>query len=906
MKQIKNLLCLLLVLCMIQMPMLTMAESTDAVYDRQYASDLAFLESLGITDGIDKTDSERNLSRAEFVAMAVKIINPNLSVRFTGSFEDVTSDTRYSNEIYTALAYGMLNGTSQATFSPDDPINYAAALKILVAALGYEEYAYINGGYPTGYVAQANAIDLTDGIASHAVSDTVSLETGVSLIANALKCDLRKVVSVADGYVETKVIYGSNCLTEYFSLTKTSGILYTAGSHSMIYGYAEETPSVQIGDTVLACSLSDIEKYLGCNVIAWYDSSKMELRAFELTDDNKTVSIDASDVIEYDSFTLRAYENGGDKERTYKLDKGFSFVLGGRLISPEKSDFLFDEGTLVLKDNSGDGAYDVVCASKKEYLVVKGYNSSTKTVYGKESGDINVVLKNEDGYFYKLEKNGIKVDASAIVADDVLEVTQSRDGFVSDVKISSEYVKGTITGIGKDAIFIDGAEYEYNSYFKNHFTPELNQSGTFLLDRDSKITYISSLYRERVEYGYFLDFQSKASGLSSSRKIKLLNLGGTIEIADLADKVRLDGTLLNKESAEDEKTLTNTLINEATGIPIYQLIRYGTDAEGRVNLIDTSSELDNSKPIIEKYEEVPSTDDSLTKYVDAQKTSSYWRKAANAFVPFFTLGNTVMISVPKDLRTKAPADRYTDDAFRVITTSDLPSYETVYADAYDYDHAMSPRVVVLYNGSAEAGVSGIMNPLNTATVHVVESISDVIDEDGTATKRIDAYANGKFVSYNIDPELYGQLESKNLIPESGDVVRFSFGSKYINGIGRDAIYNKATNNLSISYTGTVSTNPVATLTYVSGKVFSQADTYSLVIATDNYPSSSSYPTPADGLCSIKASSSTKVVIYNTKTGGIEHGRITELADIRSVGEDGASYVCVRLDGYEPELIVIYK
>ena len=52
MKQIKNLLCLLIVLCMIQMPMLTMAESTDAVYDRQYASDLAFLESLGITDGI--------------------------------------------------------------------------------------------------------------------------------------------------------------------------------------------------------------------------------------------------------------------------------------------------------------------------------------------------------------------------------------------------------------------------------------------------------------------------------------------------------------------------------------------------------------------------------------------------------------------------------------------------------------------------------------------------------------------------------------------------------------------------------------------------------------------------------------------------------------------------------------
>ena len=183
MKLFKKLACLTLSMCMILAGFTVTPQHTAYASASSYNSDLSFLSSLGITSGIDTSDSGRVVSRAEFVAMAVKIINPNLNIKFTGSFADVTSETIYSNEIYTALTYGLLNGTAQGTFSPDSPITYAAALKILVAALGYEEYAFISGGYPTGYIMQADAIDLTYGIAAYGANDSVSLETAVSLIA---------------------------------------------------------------------------------------------------------------------------------------------------------------------------------------------------------------------------------------------------------------------------------------------------------------------------------------------------------------------------------------------------------------------------------------------------------------------------------------------------------------------------------------------------------------------------------------------------------------------------------------------------------------------------------------------------------------------------------------------------
>ena len=915
MKRFQNILCVLLSLCIIMAGIAVLPAQTAFASDTDFESNAKFLSSLGITWQIDTSDPSRRVSRAEFVAMAVKIINPNLNITFTGNFSDVTSETRYSNEIYTALSYGLLNGTSSGTFSPDEPITYAAALKILVASLGYEEYAYINGGYPTGYIVQAGKVGITDGVSSYGANDPVSLESAIGLIKNALTCDLRKIVSISDDYVETKVIYGSNCLSEYFGFKKISGILYTAGYASLISDCSVDEPTAQIGDQTFRCGLSGIEKYLGCSVTGWYDDSTHELRVLEPSDHNETVSFDAQNVYGYNNFELTVYTGSSNRTKSYSLDKGYYFALNGRLITPTASDFVFPSGKISLIDNNADGVYDVVIAKKTEYVVVKNMNLSTMTVYDKKRSDMKIVLKNEDGYCYTLEKGGVKIEPSQISAEDVLEVCQSRDGYLSQVRVSSQYVKGTISEIGKDTVGIDGTSYKYNDYFEKYFKPQLGQSGKFLLDCEGKLTFISSLYIEGVEYGYFLYFGGRTNGLSSERKIKVLTEAGNIEIFELADRVKLDGEPYSKESAQ----ISGALMNGE--YPKYQLIRFGRDSGGKVDLIDLESDIDEkvidsslsgTDRLLEKYSEIQLVENSLTKYVDSSETHAYWRSSGSAFLPFFTLGNTTMISVPQALRVSDGSEpgytsRYVDDAFRIVSTADLGSYvERIYVDAYDYDETMSPRVIVIYNGDAQADSANVVTPLNSAVVHVVESVEDVLSDDGEITKRVYAYANKKFVTYDIDPALCSLFETEGLIPKSGDVVRFSFGAKYINGIAIDADFNPETSALSVNYGGAVSTNPAATLTYATGKVFSYAGTGALVIDTDNYPSGSSYPAPIDGLYSVKTTGSTQVVVYDTETSEISHGKLSDLTDIRSAGEDEASYVCVRLNGYEPRLVVIYK
>lgn len=935
MKHLKSILSLFLVLAILPLGVFAAADDVTQTIDAaRYSTDLEFLTSLGIAKDIDTTDLTRTLTRAEFTSMAVAMLNISPASSESTAFSDVTSATAYAPAIYTALGYGLLKGTSEGTFSPDKPITYAAALKILVAALGYEEYAYVSGGYPTGYIMQADTIGILDGIDAHSVDSPLTLGTAVSLVSNSLTCDIRKIVRVLDDYVETAVSAGDNCLTKYFRLTHISGIVTTAGYHSMMYGYNEENSYVEIAGLRLKSSLAGVQQYLGYSADAWYKADTKELVAILKSEVNTSVTIAAKDVAAYLDFKLTYYTDDTYSTKSYNLNRGYSFVLNGRLFDAADSDFSFEHGTLTLIDNNGDKRYDVVIANKKTYMVVKGINSSTKTVYDRNRSDIQLVLDNEDGYHYTMLMDGEAVDHSAIEAGMVLEVSQSGDGYIADVVIATGSKRGSITAIGQDTICIDDAEYETNEYFDTYCTPELGQSGTFLLDPDGRITFIADRYINSVQYGYFLDMAVHANALSADNvKIKVFTDSGDVEIFTLAEKVNFDGVLVsNPADLKDDLTKQQTIDGKQVDMPIYQLIRFGTDGKGLVNLIDRSADVANNSDMSVKYAETIS-DNSLTRYVMAENKThtntaaqgnAYWRKVGNAFAPYFTLGNTTIIQVPTAIintrlaaikvanggtlsegETTELSGKFDDSAFSIIGAGSLPNYGWRYVDAYDYDDSMTPKIVVMYYSTATPGSITKVVPEDEATIHLVEKAINCINDEGEETIRIYSYADGKFQINDIAPEVVNTLKNDGLIPQAGEAVRLAFSAKGINGIARD-IKCQSDGSFVVQYgVDGVSESPIETHTYVTGKVFSCVDG-SLVIKTDNYPSSTGYPVPTDGLCSLRASSNTMVAIFNKASGSIEHASLSDISDIRSVGEAYASYVCIGLGAYKPEFIIIYR
>lgn len=907
---------LVLLICISLLPAFPAAASEGVQVQEGYSD---FLSYLGITALSDTSDMGREVSRAEFATMAVKMLAADTIGSSEGGFSDVSADSIYAPYICTAVYRGLLKGVSEGSFMPDSPITYGAAVKILVAALGYEEYAYLNGGYPAGYIVQANSVGIVKGVKHFDANAPIDMGSAIRMVANAIRCDLRKIVKVSADMVESEVIKGANCLTEYFGLKSVSGIVMTAGYHSAIAGYKSEEAKFEVSGKVLSLQKEGAEKYLGHQVQVWFDEDDNFCTVLPSAA-NLKIKLPAEDVWGYSNFEISADSGDGVTETKYQLDRGFSFVLNGKLINPAEADFLSPDGEVTLLDHNSDGKYDTVLATHYIYAVVKSVNTQTKTVYDRERNDLNLVLKNEDGYHCTIIKDGRETDYSFLEKNDVLKVAQSKDGLLCHVTVCGESVKGKITQFADDEIYIDDVRYETNSYFENYSAAQLSQSGVFLLDEQGRVTYLTGLYADMVDYGYLLDFGVIPGSMSSNSTvyIKLLTMDGEVIERSLTNKVILNGgTPIDKTDI----SISNALTNDNGNIPDYQLIRYGTDKEGNVRLIDTSAPLADNSNLVEKYSGSASAENSLTKYVDASLTYSYWREQAKAFIPFYALGSTIILEAPEELYNADATARYDDTAFSIISSGSLNAGKSgpLRVDAYDYDESMTPAIIIVYQGKAQAGQAVLKNPTDgdALDTHLVEKVVSCVTEDGEDTDRIYTYSAGEFTYFDVDPEFCSIIDAKNKV-KPGDMVRFYISGGKICGLSVDARYDAANKKMAIDYDGGVIGDLISdSVTYVSGKVFSLVDLYSLVLKADNYPTYKSQednaaaqeknnPERLDGLCALKAKSTTTVAVFDTKTGIIEHGTLSEIADIRSIGESGASYVCIRLGTYIPEFIVIYR
>lgn len=58
----------------------------------------------------------------------------------------------------------IVSGDENGKFNPDEKVTYSQFVKMLVCALGYEDCALANGGYPRGYVVYAYALGVIETI----------------------------------------------------------------------------------------------------------------------------------------------------------------------------------------------------------------------------------------------------------------------------------------------------------------------------------------------------------------------------------------------------------------------------------------------------------------------------------------------------------------------------------------------------------------------------------------------------------------------------------------------------------------------------------------------------------------------------------------------------------------------
>lgn len=862
-----------------------MVDNTDSIAD--------FLGDLGILDGIDTSDFTREVTRGEFIAMVMRMQNMAYEGSITNEFSDVNDETPFANEIYAAKGRGIINGTAPTQFSPDRAMTYGAAIKVCTGFLGFGDLALVSGGYPAGYLSVATSIGITSGVPS---GDVLTLSGAIRLIFNTLHTDINSMVGVSEGNITSMQIKGVNPLKEYFSLSVIEGIVQTAGYYSALDGYAGAEERILINGTSLYSDIKNSERLLGFYVECWYDEESSTAKAVYVKRNNKILSLIPENITGYSGFEI-LYDEREKAISSYPLDMGFSFVLNGRCIKPEKSDFLYKNGTMTLIDNDLDGDFDIVISERGEYFVVSGVNEYLSAIYDKNVKGSEIILKNTDkGKFELYDAQGNKCEFEDIKIGTVLNVKRSRDGFLSHLTMGIGSVKGTITECGQETLKIDGTEYKTCDYFEANYDYAPGLYAEFLLAPDGSVAAIADAEAEEMQYGYFLDYFKKSSGVSDSVLVKIRTTNNKLLITELSDKVILDGSNpLGCTSDAIKNKLTNG------GYPIYQLIRYSLDEKGNVNKIDTAKKAGGTAQ--DKYSNKTQGEDSLTKFID--KTAIYYRDQGMA-VPYFLFSGALIFRVPSELSKGEYNKRYSDELFQVGSTAHLTNGSKPIADAYDFSENFSAGAVVLYDKIASSSGLNIETPSNEAASHVVEKVVDGLDKDGGKTKVIYTYSNGSFGSYTVSGEVLSELSKK--IPSKGDVIRLSLnGDGEVNGIARDVILQKD-GTLKISYgEDALSDNPVNVLTYVAGKAFS-ADNMAITIQSNSecYPSGSGHSDRADMLSAHIYAGSVKTVIYNKDTGYIEQGMISDINTIMKQGSEYASDILLRLRYYSPSLIVIYK
>ncbi len=139
-------------------------------------------------DGNGSFRPDSSITRAEFV----KIICEAFGVRSTSGYSPFTDIKNHWAESYIKKVYnyGLVNGTSETTFSPNNNVTYEQAAKIVVCLIGAENLAVMKGGWPAGYVAAARELNLFDKTDIYNHSWSATRAHVAQMVYNALSSNL--------------------------------------------------------------------------------------------------------------------------------------------------------------------------------------------------------------------------------------------------------------------------------------------------------------------------------------------------------------------------------------------------------------------------------------------------------------------------------------------------------------------------------------------------------------------------------------------------------------------------------------------------------------------------------------------------------------------------------------------
>lgn len=695
---------------------------------------IEFLNAIGVLPDFGPLyalDTEKNLSRSEFAEAMVKASGGQGGATAQISFSDVPQDHPRAEYISAAVGLGLMNGYGDGSFLPDYPVKYEEAIKVAVTALGYAARAQLKGGYPWGYLGEADRLSMLEDV-NGTLGTFITIGDFAMLLTNALNTEILEISAVSGDDVVLDTKSNTTMLKSCLGIERTEGKVTQTERSSLTGVTSLKKGTAVVGDKFYKSEGSNVSEYLGYYVTAYYTNENELL--FVWPRRHETLTVYAEDIVpESGKFSTQCltYRDDSGKIREAKISPYADLIYNGVSVGGyTPGDMSPDTGWVKLIDNNRDNLFDVIFVEEYRDIVVGSVDAKSFTVRDAENSSDFLELNSSenDKYFFSIEQDAVETDFSAIAQGDVLSVfeSQNTDGIkFRRVIISKNNVLGTlkskaVDSDGKTTVLIDEAEYDVSAYFLENFAQiPMQTNGRFLLNFAGEVVSFAGNSERINVYGYLLN-AGVQGGISGKAQFKILTENGEIEIFTAADNLNVDGQIYRSLGAQAE------LINGA-GLrqngSFRQLVRYKLNEDGFITELDTVNAGARST-------------DELTE--DFSSMSRYYYSGsfgADKFDFAVNSAETAVFIVPK-------TEEYFDDEEKYFAkkgTSALREGTQYQITAYDADeNLIAGAVVVVQDVSKSVG--------NSVRAVMVDKVSMITGD----IVKLTGFQSGKYITRYIE------------------------------------------------------------------------------------------------------------------------------------------------------------
>lgn len=514
------------------------------ISDSRVSQTAAVLDALGIMQGVGGGSFApgKALTRAQFcklavTAMGVTDVSPYASYTI---FPDVKHSHWAAPYINAAVRHpelkekSIIRGYADGSFGPNKIVSYGEVCTMLLRMLGYKEED-VGPFWPADYIAQAQAIGLTDGVTITDARAAVKRGDAAVLLLNALNTD-------------KKGEEGSTLLDKVASSTVKDCILLETGK--TYSGLAADAALFYEDGVVDAESPRKTAGTLDSSMIGVYGTIVI----------GKGSSKVAVGVIP-----------NGNKTETYEVVNAAAdrIVTTNGTLRPDRKTKLYISRDHVMNEYENAWANlqsgDTLTLYYNEYGVLQLMAVLPKTTAGAAHSFVyGLATSRRIPAEYTIIKNGAKIDASKLKKYDVVTLdAANRQAIVSDTKLSGKYQTDSTTYSHPSQVKILGKDFEVSSEAAATFKDmKLNDYITLLFDADGNV---AAAYPKK---DVSAEMQGIVTKIDAEKATVTLTNGLTLRDIKIAKDVKTDvmGRLVTvSQSGEKADLIRRTLSGKTAG-----------------------------------------------------------------------------------------------------------------------------------------------------------------------------------------------------------------------------------------------------------------------------------------------------------------------------------------------------